>query len=157
MLQVERLSVEVAGRTVLHEVDLRLAPGEVHVLFGPNGSGNTSLLMAIMGVPRYRVTSGRIVHDLTGLQGLGYKSTSRAPMSLRCSGATRWPLPPFQNSRPGFCGLLRQTCIPLPRHGAASLEGTPGGRPPATAEKGPGMEFVGRRQRGQMPPRHTYL
>jgi Fe-S cluster assembly ATP-binding protein len=48
MLQVEELSVEVEGRTVLHDVDLRLAAGEVHVLFGPNGSGKSpsSAIMA---------------------------------------------------------------------------------------------------------------
>ncbi|MDD5711687.1 MAG: ATP-binding cassette domain-containing protein, partial [Smithellaceae bacterium] len=29
-------------------------------LFGPNGSGKTSLLMTIMGYPQYRITNGRI-------------------------------------------------------------------------------------------------
>ena len=37
MLQVDHLRVEVAGRTVLHDIDLRLAPGG-NVLFGPNGA-----------------------------------------------------------------------------------------------------------------------
>jgi Fe-S cluster assembly ATP-binding protein len=36
MLQVEGLHVEVAGRPVLHGVTFRIAPGETHVLFGPN-------------------------------------------------------------------------------------------------------------------------
>ena len=31
------------------------------MLFGPNGSGKTSLLMTIMGYPQYEVKRGRII------------------------------------------------------------------------------------------------
>jgi Fe-S cluster assembly ATP-binding protein len=36
--------------------------GETHVLFGPNGGGKSTLLMTIMGSPRYRVTDGSILY-----------------------------------------------------------------------------------------------
>jgi len=42
----------------------------VHVLLGPNGGGKTTLLMAIMGMPGYRVTAGRVLfrgEDITGV------------------------------------------------------------------------------------------
>ncbi len=60
MLLIEDLQVELAGKIILKHIDLELKPGETHVLFGPNGSGKTSLLMTIMGYPQYKVVGGKI-------------------------------------------------------------------------------------------------
>ncbi|MBF0549066.1 MAG: ABC transporter ATP-binding protein [Deltaproteobacteria bacterium] len=70
MLLIEDLQVELAGNKILKHIDLEIKPGETHILFGPNGSGKTSLVMTIMGYPQYRVTGGRILFkgvDITGL------------------------------------------------------------------------------------------
>ncbi len=61
MLEIKDLAVEVAGRPILHDVNFTINAGETHVLFGPNGNGKTTLLMTIMGAPRYKVTRGRII------------------------------------------------------------------------------------------------
>lgn len=69
MLLIEDLQVELAGKTILQHIDLEIKPGETHALFGPNGSGKTSLLMTIMGYPQYKVTGGKIIFkgvDITG-------------------------------------------------------------------------------------------
>lgn len=60
MLHIENLSVAVRGKQILKNINLHIAPGEVHVLFGPNGTGKSTLIGTIMGFDRYEVLEGKI-------------------------------------------------------------------------------------------------
>ncbi|MBR0474925.1 MAG: Fe-S cluster assembly ATPase SufC [Erysipelotrichaceae bacterium] len=59
-LKIENLHVSVENKEILKGVDLVVNPGEIHALMGPNGNGKSTLLMTIMGHPKYTVTEGSI-------------------------------------------------------------------------------------------------
>jgi Fe-S cluster assembly ATP-binding protein len=60
MLKIKNLTVEVGGKGIIRDLNLNIESGEVHVLFGPNGCGKTTLLMTILGFPHYKVKKGII-------------------------------------------------------------------------------------------------
>lgn len=75
MLKVQNLTIEAGDKRVAHDVSFSVAPGEVHIVMGPNGSGKSSLANALMGHPRYTVTSGTI--ELVG------EDITQAPTEVR--------------------------------------------------------------------------
>jgi len=61
LLEIEGLSVSIGSKQVLKDFNLRINRGETHALFGPNGTGKTTLLNVIAGIPRYTIDGGSIV------------------------------------------------------------------------------------------------
>ncbi len=68
LVTVEDLSVRYGANTVLRKVDMTIDPGEIVTIVGPNGSGKTSLLRAIIGATK--PAAGRIARK-PGLK-IGY-------------------------------------------------------------------------------------
>ncbi|PIN73105.1 Fe-S cluster assembly ATPase SufC [Candidatus Woesearchaeota archaeon CG10_big_fil_rev_8_21_14_0_10_45_16] len=62
-LEIDDLHVTVEGKEVVKGVSLTFESGKIHVVMGPNGAGKSSLLKAVMGHPKYKVTTGRIIVD----------------------------------------------------------------------------------------------
>jgi Fe-S cluster assembly ATP-binding protein len=55
--------VSIEGKEILKGVNLEVKGGEIHAIMGPNGTGKSTLSSAIMGHPKYEVTSGSIAFD----------------------------------------------------------------------------------------------
>lgn len=63
VLEIKNLHVEIDGKEILKGVDLTLKQGEIHAVMGPNGTGKSTLVQAIMGHPSYDVTEGEVLLD----------------------------------------------------------------------------------------------
>jgi len=65
VLRLTNLQKHFGGLKAVDGVDLEVAPGTVHALIGPNGSGKTTTLNVVSGI--YRPTAGRIEFDGTDI------------------------------------------------------------------------------------------
>ncbi len=81
-LQIKDLHVAVEGKEILKGVNLDINSNEVHALMGPNGNGKSTLLAAVMGHPKYSITSGSILMDGQDLLKLSVDERSRAGIFL---------------------------------------------------------------------------
>ena len=63
LLDVKDLTVEIAEKTILKNLNLSVQSGEVHVIMGRNGRGKSTLFSAIVGNPVFEVTDGSILFE----------------------------------------------------------------------------------------------
>jgi len=82
MLKIKNLTVLVSGKEVLSGINLEIKKGQRLALLGPNGSGKTSLLMAIMGFSNYKVTQGSIIFRGKKLNGLSIDQRARLGIGM---------------------------------------------------------------------------
>ena len=82
LLEIENLTVAIGDKPLLTGVTLTVAPGEIHVVFGPNGTGKSSLIKAIMGLPPYQVTSGDVRFEGESILNLAIDERARLGIGL---------------------------------------------------------------------------
>lgn len=74
-LVLENFCVSVNGNEILSKIDLKVNPGEMHLIMGRNGSGKSTLMSAIAGKPGL-ITKGTILLD--GKDAMEMKPHQRA-------------------------------------------------------------------------------
>ena len=82
LLKVNDLHVAVEEKEILHGVNLEVGKGETHVLMGPNGTGKSTLGYALMGNPRYTISSGVIWFDGANITEEPVNARAKAGMFL---------------------------------------------------------------------------
>ena len=80
MLKIDNLSVNVGDKEILHDFNLNINTGEIHVLIGPNGIGKSSICKAILGDPNYKITKGTIKYNDKVLNEMS--TTDRARLGI---------------------------------------------------------------------------
>jgi zinc/manganese transport system ATP-binding protein len=104
-LELDHVSLELAGRPILNDVSLAIGAGEFVGVLGPNGAGKTTLMRAVLGlVP---VASGAIriggANVARGNPSIGYMPQTRSALASRrvlgrdfvamAADGHRWGLP----------------------------------------------------------------
>ena len=60
MMNIQKLTADIGGKTILNGLDLTVEKGSVHAIMGLNGSGKSTLSKAIVGHYDVKVTGGEI-------------------------------------------------------------------------------------------------
>jgi Fe-S cluster assembly ATP-binding protein len=82
MLEIVNLHARVEENEILHGIDLRIAPGEVHAIMGPNGSGKSTLANVLAGREGYVVTEGKILYEGNDLLEMAPEARAREGVFL---------------------------------------------------------------------------
>lgn len=82
LLKVDDLKVRIDNKQILNGVNLKIGPGEVHAIMGPNGTGKSTLAYALAGKASYEVTGGSITMEGNDLLKMTPDERARRGMFL---------------------------------------------------------------------------
>ncbi|HAM16673.1 MAG TPA: Fe-S cluster assembly ATPase SufC [Eggerthellaceae bacterium] len=97
MLACRGLSASVDEKPILHDIDLTVPQGQVHVLMGPNGAGKSTFGHVLMGDPVYELTGGAIEFDGEDITELSPDKRSRAGLFLSFQAPVEIPGVPLRS------------------------------------------------------------
>ncbi|WP_026688452.1 Fe-S cluster assembly ATPase SufC [Alteribacter aurantiacus] len=81
-LKVEDLHVSIEEKEILKGFGIEVNGGEIHAIMGPNGTGKSTLASALMGHPKYEVTSGKATFNGEDLLDMEVDERARAGLFL---------------------------------------------------------------------------
>ncbi|EOR24165.1 Fe-S cluster assembly ATPase SufC [Cytobacillus oceanisediminis] len=81
-LVINDLHVSIEEKEIIKGLNLEIKGGEIHAIMGPNGTGKSTLSSAIMGHPKYEVTSGDVSLDDEDVLEMEVDERARAGLFL---------------------------------------------------------------------------
>ena len=82
LIQLSHLSKKFGDRTILHDINLTVTPGEIVGLIGPSGSGKTTAIKTMLGMekatPGTALVLGKTMPNRKVLSKIGYMAQSDA-------------------------------------------------------------------------------
>ncbi|MBN3792745.1 ATP-binding cassette domain-containing protein, partial [Burkholderia sp. Ac-20353] len=84
-LELDRVTLELGGRTILRDVSFSIEPGEFVGVLGPNGAGKTTLMRAVLGLVPVAGGALRVGDALVarGNPSIGYMPQIRSGLANR--------------------------------------------------------------------------
>ena len=88
-LHLDRVGVDLGGRSLVDNISLTASPGQMVALVGPNGAGKTTLVRAIAGLVRRR---GSISIAGRDLDAIASRERARLLAYMPQTGTLAWPM-----------------------------------------------------------------
>ncbi len=82
LLKIEDLHVEIGGKEIVKGLNLEVNAGETHAIMGPNGTGKSTLALAIAGKEGYDITRGKILYNGTDITEMAPEERARLGIFL---------------------------------------------------------------------------
>jgi len=82
LLNIRNLHVSIEGKEIVKGLDLSVNNGEVHAIMGPNGTGKSTLAMAIAGKGDYTITQGEIIYKGKNINNMPPEDRAREGIFL---------------------------------------------------------------------------
>ncbi len=82
LLNIRNLHVSIEGKEIVKGLNLGVNNGEVHAIMGPNGTGKSTLAMAIAGKGEYTITQGEIIYKGKNINNMPPEDRAREGIFL---------------------------------------------------------------------------
>lgn len=80
VFELQNVTVELAGNTILKDVNLKVFSGDTIVIIGPSGSGKSVLLKTLVGI--HKPIAGRVLFEGSDWQSMPWDQRHRLSVAL---------------------------------------------------------------------------